>query len=67
MIEIADAVVDDLTGQVCARCGTDRELTRPNSLVIDGVVFGLVVCTDCEHTGSVRLVTGARPKEMGQQ
>lgn len=48
MIEVP---VDDLsadTGARCARCGSDRELTRPNSLVLDGRVFGEIVCEDCE-------------------
>lgn len=58
MTEIATALVDDLTGEVCASCGTDRELTRPNALVVDGRAYGIVVCTDCEQTGTVRLVIG---------
>jgi transposase len=50
MNEIVDAVVDDLTGQQCASCGTTHELTRPNAVVVGGRVHGIVVCTDCEHS-----------------
>lgn len=58
--EISTAIVDDLTDQRCAGCGTRYELTRPNSLTVGGRCYGLVVCTDCASTGAVRLVTGAR-------
>ena len=39
-------LVDDLTESVCARCGTDRNLTRPISLVHDGAFHGVIVCED---------------------
>jgi len=55
--EISDAIVDDLTGERCARCGTRYDLTRPNALVVDGRAYGLVVCVECAQTGTVRLVT----------
>lgn len=58
MDDIATAVVDDLTEQSCAGCGTRHELTRPNALVVGGRVYGIVVCTDCEQRPTVRLVTG---------
>ncbi len=40
-------LVDDLTESECARCGTDRNLTRPISLFHDGAFHGLIVCEDC--------------------
>lgn len=46
---LADTPVDDLTEDVCARCGTDRELTRPLSLWMDGQHWGEIVCVDCEQ------------------
>lgn len=44
------APVDDLTeeaGARCARCGTGRELDRPNGLLLGGVWYGEIVCTVC--------------------
>lgn len=39
--------VDDLTESTCARCATDRNLTRPISLFHDGAFHGTIVCEDC--------------------
>lgn len=50
MIEPVDDLSAD-TGARCARCGSDRELTRPNSLLLDGRHFGEIVCEDCEALG----------------
>lgn len=42
--------VDDLTEKRCAKCGTDRELTRPISLELNGEFFGRILCEDCHET-----------------
>lgn len=39
--------VDDLTEARCADCGTDRELTREPSVVLDGCFYGIVRCEEC--------------------
>lgn len=41
------APVDDLTTSSCVRCGTRYELTRPNSLLVDGVWYGEILCGRC--------------------
>lgn len=46
-MSVRDAVVDDLTEDVCAKCGTRYELTRPSSLYMDGQHWGEILCTDC--------------------
>lgn len=51
------APVDDLcadTGAVCARCGTGYELTRPNSLQLDGRFHGQILCEPCIRRESLR-------------
>jgi hypothetical protein len=51
MSEHIEDVVDDLTTGKCCRCGTDRELTRPISLLYRGKWLGLIYCEEHEPKG----------------
>lgn len=39
--------IDDLTVERCLDCGTDRELEREPSLLLDGRFYGPIRCADC--------------------